>query len=454
MKAVDRFLRLFSDVKEGEGANTLLLTLNLFLILVSYYFIKTLREPLIQRGTNGPEVRSYAAAGQALLLLLAVPAYGALASRFPRRRLINTVTFIFVACLVVFYALTRTDAPIGIAFFVWVGIFNLMIVAQFWSFANDLYTPDEGGRLFPLVQFGGSFGAAVGSLLAGLLIHPLGLNQLLLVAAGILLASLAVTNVIDRRERVRTESELPPAETTAEIPAATTSERRRIAGALEPLERTGAFQIVFRSRYLILIAAMMFFLNWVNTNGEYILNHTLRDAYEALAAGPGGQAASKDEFFGQFYAGYYTIVNLAGVLIQLFLASRIIKYFGARSAILVLPVIAVGGYALMGLYPILVAIRWAKIAENATDYSLNNTVRGMLFLPTNRAEKYKGKQAIDSFFVRMGDVFSAILVFAGTTWLALSTKQYALVNLGLALTWLALAVVVGREYAKRTAISR
>jgi AAA family ATP:ADP antiporter len=455
MKPLDRFLRLFSDVKAGEGLNSLLLALNLFLILVSYYFLKTLREPLIQRGEHGAQVKSYAAAAQALLLLVAVPAYGALASRFPRRKLINTVTLIFVGCMLGFYAAAVTGLSIGVLFYFWVGIFNMMIVAQFWAFANDLYTADEGSRLFPIVAFGASLGAVVGSKLAGLLLAPIGLYQLLLVAAGVLLASVFVANIVDRRERQRTEFELPPAETTAELPAATTAQMRIAAGAELPLEEGSAFRVVFRSRYLILLAALMFLLNWVNTNGEFILSATLKDAYDAAVAAAtarGAPAPSKDDFIAAYYASYFTTVNLAGVIIQLFLTSRIIKYFGARRSILVLPIISVGSYALLGLYPVLSAIRWAKIAENSTDYSLNNTVRGMLFLPTTRAEKYKGKQAIDSFFVRMGDVFSAILVFVGTTWLALSTRQYALVNLGLALTWLALAVVVGREYARRAQV--
>jgi AAA family ATP:ADP antiporter len=305
------------------------------------------------------------------------------------------------------------------------------------------------------VAFGGSLGAALGGGVAKALIKPVGLHQLLLVAAVVLFLSLIITNLVDRRERARTETDLPPAETTAEIPAATTAQRRAALGAAQPIESGNAFQVVFRNRYLILLAAFMFSLNWVNTNGEYILARTIREAFEAIQGGcTVAITECKENFVAEFYAGYFTVVNVIGVVVQLFLTSRIIKYLGARMAILVLPCVALGGYSLLVLYPILSAIRWAKIAENATDYSLNNTVRGMLFLPTTRAEKYKGKQAIDSFFVRMGDVFSALLVFVGTTWLALNTRQYVLVNLGLALIWLGLAVVVGREYAKRTAGSR
>jgi AAA family ATP:ADP antiporter len=141
-------------------------------------------------------------------------------------------------------------------------------------------------------------------------------------------------------------------------------------------------------------------------------------------------------------------VNVAGVLVQLFVVSRVLKYFGVRIAILVLPAIALGGYGLLAFYPLLSVVRWAKTAENATDYSLQNTVRNVLFLPTTREQKYKAKQAIDTFFVRAGDVLSAALVFAGTNWLRFDTKQFALVNLVLVAAWLALAVAIGREHRR------
>ena len=120
------------------------------------------REALILEG-GGAEVKSYAAAGQVVLLAFLVPLYARLAGRFERRKLIAVVTLFFMACLVVFYALALAKAPIGVVFFLWVGIFNLMVPAQFWAFANDIYTKDEGERLFPVVQFGGSLGAVLGA---------------------------------------------------------------------------------------------------------------------------------------------------------------------------------------------------------------------------------------------------------------------------------------------------
>jgi AAA family ATP:ADP antiporter len=126
----------------------------------------------------------------------------------------------------------------------------------------------------------------------------------------------------------------------------------------------------------------------------------------------------------------------------------VLKYFGVRVALLVLPAVALIGYTGMAFIPLLSFIRTAKLAENSIDYSLQNTTRNALYLPTSREAKYKAKQANDAFFVRFGDVLSAGLVFAGTRWLSFGSRQFAYVNVALILVWLVLAVVIGRRFER------
>jgi AAA family ATP:ADP antiporter len=430
LSPVERVLNLFTEVRRGEAASALLLALNIFLILTAYYILKPVREALILSGDGGAEIKSYVAAGQTLLLLGAVPLYAWYAGRHDRRALINRVTVFFAACLAAFYFLAISGAPVAIAFYLWVGIFNLMVPAQFWAFANDIYTPETGKRLFVIVAFGASAGAVFGSFIAGHLIEPVGIYQLLLVSAGVLLASLAFTNYIDSRERR----------------PATGGQSGQADSA--PLGRSGAFRLVLKNRYLLLIALLMLFLNWVNTTGEYILGRTVKEAAAALLAADPAAAPDEETFIGHFYADFFTVVNIAGLLLQLFVVSRVLKYLGVRAAIFILPLIALGGYLVAAFYPLLAMVRWVKTAENATDYSLQNTVRQVLFLPTTREQKYKAKQAIDTFFVRSGDVLSALLVFVGTTWFALSTRQFAMINIVLVCAWLLLAFLVGREHRR------
>jgi AAA family ATP:ADP antiporter len=433
---LDRMLGVFADVHAGEGGTSLLLALNVFLILTAYYVLKPVREALVL-GEGSPELKSYLSAGQVAVLAVVVPLYGRLVARFSRMRLINIVTLFFAACPVLFYVLATLHVPLGIIFFVWIGVFSLMIVAQFWSFANDIYTKDQGERLFAIVGFGASLGAVAGARIADQLIEPIGVYQLMLVGAAILVAQLALTNYVNRRAGRRAKA--APAAVAAPLP--------KTSGA-------NAFSLVLQTRYLLLMGLMLMLLNWVNTTGEYILGSIVKDTVSQTIAS--GQAAglTEGQLIGDFYSKYFTYVNALGLLLQLFVVSRVVKYLGVSKAVMILPIISLVAYNVLIFYPMLRAVMAAKVAENSTDYSLNNTVRNMLFLPCTYEEKFSAKQAIDSFFVRMGDVLSAVLVFVGTVVLTLRPRQFALVNAIIVIAWLIIAWQVGRQYTVRSQASR
>jgi ATP:ADP antiporter, AAA family len=430
---LDRFMRLFADVHEGEGGQVLLLAFNVFLILTAYYVMKPVREALILAQPGGAEIKSYSMALQAVLLAIIVPAYGALATRLPRRRLINVVTAFFIACLPLFYLAAEAKLHVGVPFFLWIGVFSLMVIAQFWAYANDTYTPDAGKRLFALVAFGASSGAVFGAFISGHLIGVLGVHAMLLVAAAILAASLMLFNLIDLRAR-----------STAAAPG-------RPKAAEAPIGDGNAFALVLRSRYLLLIAALIFLLNWVNATGEYILSSIVTHAAEADVAAGRLEREKEGAFIGAFYADYFQVVNIVGMLLQLFVVSRLVKYLGVRTAVCILPVVAFGSYMVAALIPSLAIVRWVKTAENSVDYSLQNTVAQMLYLPTTREEKYKAKQVTDTFVVRAGDVLSSATVLVGTSLLALSVSQFAMINVGLVVVWFLVALFLGREFHQRTA---
>jgi len=432
---LERFLSPFGDVRGGEGLGTLLLALNAFLLLCAYYVIRPTREALIL-AEAGAEVRTYSAAGQALMLLFLIPAYGRFASRVSRIGLITWVTLFFISNLAIFYVLGQAKVPnLGVAFFLWVGVFNVMIVAQFWAFANDLYTPEQGKRLFALIAVGASAGASLGPQIARLLIKPLGVFTPMLVSAAILGLCILVSRIIHRRE------------------GAGHGVQGQAVDQNAPLGKEGGFQLVWRERYLLYIAFLILLLNAVNTTGEYILAKTVTRAAEHALTGGGASMGAEDfkkQFIGLFYADFQGWVNGIGLLAQLFLVSRVMKWFGVRVALFVLPLIALGGYALLATVPLLGLIRTVKIAENATDYSLNNTVRHALFLPTSREAKYKAKAAIDSFFWRAGDMASAGLVFVGSM-LRLDTRGFAWANFAFTLLWLWIVIRIVREHRKLTA---
>ncbi|HUK17480.1 MAG TPA: Npt1/Npt2 family nucleotide transporter [Bryobacteraceae bacterium] len=423
---LDRCLLLFSEVRDGEGAGVLLLAANVFLLLGTYYILKTIREPLILSQPGGAEMKSYAAVAQTALFLLLLPLYGMIGSRANRMRLIASTMGFFILNLAAFFALGVANFRIGVAFYIWVGVFNMFVVAQFWSFANDLYTDEQGRRLFPIAGMGASLGALLGALLAEWLFGHFSPYQMMAIAALMLVGCLGLTYAAHRRE----------------------SRRGNPAGArraIEPLDRKGGFQLIAKERYLLLIAALVLLLNVVNTNGEYMVSRFVSESAQHLPK------ATQNRFIGQFYGDYFSWVNLLGLVMQTFLVSRLFRWIGIGGALFVLPIISLTGYSMLAFAPALAVIRAAKIFENSTDYSLNNTVRHALFLPTSREAKYKAKAAIDTFFVRGGDVVSAGCVFIGVHWLSLTVPKMALLNVGLVMAWLVLAVLIRRRHAQLTA---
>ncbi len=470
---LDRALRIFAEVRAGEGANVIILAMNVFLLLTAYYILKPIRDGLIlaERGAEGT---AYMSAAMAFLLVPVIALYGRMADRFPRRRLINVVTLFFAGCTVVFFLAGQAGLKIAIPFFVWVGIFNVMILALFWGFANDLYTNEEGERLFPIVQVGAALGGIVGAKAVAEMVVPLGLNYPMLLAGALLVATLALTSWVDRRERQRTEAGVDPSSSTAFAPAATgefrldTGEFKNLREALkEALEReargepfeveppvtepqieTGksAFAMVLQTRYLLYIAILILLLNWVNTNGENLLNYLIDGAARAAVASDPSGTVTVASWATEFRGSFYYWVNVVVLVTQLFFVSRIIKYVGVHVAIMVLPVIALGSYALIAVYPVLEYVRWAKTAENATDYSLQSTVQQALFLPATREQKYKAKQVTDAFSKRLGDTLAAVTVFVVANLLGTSIRAFALINIVLVLVWLGVAWRIGREY--------
>src|SRR5688572_20409954 len=145
---IDLVLSLFAEVKPGEGLSALLLTLDVMLLLVAYYLLKTVREPLIL-ASGGLAAKNYATGIQAIVLMGFVPLYAMLTARLQRMTLITVSLLFFASNLVIFWALALVGVPgLGGAFFVWLGCFSLTAIAQFWSLANDLYTQEQGKRLF------------------------------------------------------------------------------------------------------------------------------------------------------------------------------------------------------------------------------------------------------------------------------------------------------------------
>ncbi len=425
---LDRFLGRFTRLRPGEGRSVVLFFSYALLMMVSYYILKTIREPLLLTESSA-EMKSYAYAATATLLLLIVPLYGWLFRRSGKQQLTRIVTGFFVFNLLAFYAAGRAGLDIGFAYYVWVGIFSVMITAQFWAFAADSYNTRSGQRLFPLIMIGATLGGLLAPSLSGTLFPSIGPWYLML-AATLLLAS---TLPFVRWGRAA----VPPGSRSLE-----SVEDERAHGGL-----FGGISLVLGDRYLLLLALLILLLNWVNTTGEYILAEmVVRNADARLANSTG---LLKADLIAGFYGDYFFIVNLMTLLIQIFFVAKIIHRIGVAGAVLVLPLVTLAGYGVVAFFPIFTIVSMVKVFENSTDYSLMNTSRHALYLPLSVAQKYEGKTTIEAFFWRFGDLAQAGAIYIGLNWLQFDIPQFALVNVMLSLFWLLVALRLGAGFREK-----
>ncbi|MFN2377834.1 MAG: NTP/NDP exchange transporter [Candidatus Binatia bacterium] len=461
LSPLERFLSTFTDIHPGEGKTGLVLFANVFLILCAYYFIKPLRDSWIAvstiEGLSTMEIKAYSSFAQSILLAGVASVFAHMSSRMPRRKLLTGSSLFCMTNLVAFWTLQPglffENLPFaGVFFYLWVGMFGVFIVAQFWTLAADLYAGERGTRLLPLIAIGATAGAASGSYLTSFLVES-GLfdsSSLLLFANVPLGLSIFLTRKADERGPLGAGSALA----AASEPSATAK-----GDGASKKAKSGAIFYILRNRYLLSVALVVMIANWVNTNGENLLFRVLQDSLlaEAAAQGITGDVPVKD-FLGEqtavFYGNLFFWVNVIALFAQSFLASRLLRYGGFGAIMLLLPGIALVSYSTMAVLPVLAVVRLFKIAENATDYSINNTARQVLWLPTSSEMKYRAKPAVDSLFVRLGDGFAALTVLVGVQFLELSTRAFFLVNVALVLGWLLLSWGIVRTYAEMVAASK
>ncbi|HET9694719.1 MAG TPA: Npt1/Npt2 family nucleotide transporter [Steroidobacteraceae bacterium] len=430
----ERLLGVVTRIRPGEGRSAFLFLLHGFLLLSSYQIVKALREALMLTKFSA-EVRAYAVAMTALVLIFVVPLYGYVRRHVDGERLLRLVTLFFVVTLPLFAGMVWAGAPIEFLFFIWVSIYGLMVISQMWAFAADTFNLKSGQRLFPAIMIGANLGALVGAKTAQFAAATLSVAGLMILAT----ATLAATLLLAGPER-------------ASVPEG--SRAATVEGGRPVPRLLGGIGLVLRDRYLLQIALLAILLNWINSTGEFILADFFKDhAERRVAADPSLDVGA---LLTAYYGNFQFWVTVGTLAIQLFLVARIFRAVGIRGALLVHPGFVAIGYGLIALLPLLggfipifTLIFIVKVMENSLDYSLMNTTRQALFLPVDRDSKYDGKTAIDTFFWRFGDLVQAGAIYAGTHLLQWQATEFALLNFCIALAWIALAVAIGRGFTTK-----
>jgi len=420
--------RKIVDFRRGEGAAVLLSCAFFFLLLMSYYVLRPVRDQL---GVAVGEMELlWNFVCTLVAMLLANPLYAWIVTRWPRRRFLPFVYRFFIANLVLFFAVLKFAPPewqraMSRVFFVWVSVFNLFVVAVFWSLLVDLFSLEQGKRLFGVVSVGGSLGAISGSFLASLLARPFGPVNLLLISAALLEVSVWTMKALTRGSRIDSDTGARPVRTAGGPPR-----------TLEELDQGGVLNgiaLVFRSPYLAWICIYMLFGSVAGT----ILYFEQAGVLRAAIADKAEQTV--------FLAHIDLFVNLGALSVQLFLTGRIVRWLGIGPTLAIQCTVFGVALVLLAISPVLGIVALAMVLFRTGHYATSRPAREALFTVVGREAKYKSKGFIDTFVYRFGDALGALLKVGLGRIGGLDTHGIALASLPIAGAWAAVGLVLGRR---------
>lgn len=410
-------------VEPGEVPALLWSFAYFFSLLCGYYLLRPLRDAMGIEG--GVEQLHWLFTATFAAMLAAVPLFGWLTSRFPRRRFLPAVYAFFLADLLAFHLLLRGEGrhvQTARAFFVWTSVYNLFVVSVSWSFLADLFTAAQAKRLFGFVAAGATLGALAGPALAAALARPLGEANLLLLSAGLLLvAILCVRRLLAWRDA---QPEVAAGQRAAEA--------RPLGGGI-----LAAVPQVLRSPYLLGVAVFMLLYTTTSTVLYFQQAQIVRDAF----SGPERAAV---------FGAVDLAVNALSVALQVLVTGRLLRAVGVASALALVPALLVLGLLALAAAPGLAVLLPVQVARRAGEYAITRPARELLFVVLGREEKYKAKSFLDTVVYRGGDAASA-WAYAGLRALGASLGAIALLAVPIAGLWAWLAYGLGRRQEARAA---
>lgn len=376
-----------------------------FCLLCGYYILRPVRDEMAIEG--GVHNLPWMMTGTFVTLLALTPFFGWLSARYSRYRLLLTVYAFFIANLSAFYLLMTSQLHIewvARGFFVWLSVFNLFVVSVFWSFMADLFTPEQGARLFGVIAAGGSSGALFGPLLTTGLTYALPVPVLMLASALFLLACMGCIHKLEAWSHERASC------------------RRESTG--DPLG--GGFlagiQLAFSSPYLLGICVYLLFLT---TTATFLYFEQVR-----LVA----QYFDTPEARTRLFSSVDFATNILTWLTQILITNRLVGRFGLVAALLFLPFVSLLGFLGIALWPGLMVYVSFSVLRRVGEYALSKPAREVLFTVVSREEKYKAKNFIDTAVSRAGDASTGWLV-SGIKALGVTTTQIAWALLPLMALW-------------------
>jgi ATP:ADP antiporter, AAA family len=418
MSWFERWLRRVMPATPQERAAALWSFAYFFALLAGYYVLRPLRDQMGIAG--GVKNLPWLFTATFITLLVGQPLYGALVARLPRARFIPIVYHFFVANLVLFWVLLTFDIEtvlVARIFFVWVSVFNLFAVAVFWSFMADLFTSEQGKRLFGFIGAGGTAGALLGPIITIWLSVPLGPVNLMIAAAVFLEVAVFCVYRLERAAVVHTG------------PKATTE---HIGGSA-----FAAIPELIRSPYMLGIAVWVALLSYAATIIYFEQAHIVSEA--AKTAG----------LQTRIFASIDLAVSLLTLVTQLLVTGQLLKRFGTGVAAAALPAVYVVGFAVLAVMPTLAVVVTIQVLQRWMNFAIANPARQLFFTVVTREEKYKAKNLVDVVVYRGSDALSG-WIFDSMQALGLKLGAVALCSLPVVAGWLVLSMGLGRAQERRS----
>lgn len=414
----------FFDVKPHEVAVVAWCWLDIFCVLSSYYIMRPIRD---QAGVaGGVHNLQWLFTGTLVAMLLLNLPFAYLVKRLPRHRFIAITYHFFAANILLFAALFHAaDAAqtiwVGRIFFIWASVFNLFVVSLFWQLNVDVFSPEQGKRLFGLIAAGATLGAIAGSGTTAALARHVPPMVLLLGAAGLLEIAVFSAGRLSRRSATLAGQ---PRDASAEAP---------IGGGIF----AGITHIV-RSPYLSNVGGFLLLFSITST--------FLYFQQAAIVSGAFRDRAAQTAFF----ATVDLLVNVLTLVVQLFLTGRIVVRLGVALTLGLLPVLTMAGFGAIALGPTVMVVAGFQVLRRAADYAIARPARELLYTVASREDRYKAKSLIDTVVYRTGDQLGAWSV-ALLRGVGLGVAQVSLAAIPLAALWLVNALWLGQRQERLAA---
>lgn len=416
-------------VQPGEGKALALSAAYFFFLLFGYFIIRPIRDEMGVAG--GIRNLKWLWLGTLVAMLAAHPVYAWLVGRLPRRRFIPLVYRFFALNLLAFWlaieaAPAERQVNLGRAFYIWTSVFNLFAVSVFWSLMSDLFTREQGKRLFGAIAVGGTLGALTGSVVTAALTSGVSVGGVTVSVRPVMLLLVSAALLEVAAQCVRWLSRLSWAQEGTGGAVAGKS-REPGPGVWEGLRLLGT------SPYLVLIAL-------------YMLCYAVTNTFLYVE-----QARIAERFFpdrGQrtaFFAQVNLWTQVATVAVQVLLTGRVLRSIGVRRTLLAMPLFTIGGFAALLAHPAAWTLIAFQAASRAVHHGVDRPTREVLYTVVGQEARYKTKQFIDTFVYRFGDQAG---IWAESAMAVLAVPSAA-AAIGIGAVWAGVAALLGVQHGRR-----